>query len=187
MYIMEEVKFQKTEEIEDKPKELTMNDKVTEIYDALKDVKKKKIKLPRKAKVRKSKIKKGYIGVIYIDENGNVWGEKERVDGGCFKESKNIRYHAIDGTEIYYWEGKFPVVIQPTWKKNPLNVKKILTRVVKDGKEKFIYNETYGQKYIMARMLADVIKIKKSGGLSLILIIALIIGGYILYTMFTGK
>ena len=192
---MEEVNFDKIDDTnnkqneleEESPKEPSMKEKVDVIYDALKDAKKKKIKIPRKAKVRRGKLKKGFIGVIYIDENGNIKGEKVKVEGGCFRDTKAIRYHAIDGSEVLFWEGKFPVVIQPTWKKNPLNVRKILTRrVKKDGEEEFIYNETHGQKYIMARMLADVIKIKKKGGLSIAILIALIVGGYILYTIFAG-
>jgi len=179
-YNMDEVKFEdvkdsNTPEEDDKPEKLSMVNKVDEIYDALKDIKKKKIKLPRRAKVNKRKLKKGFVGVIYIDENGNIWGEKEKVDGGCMKEKKAIRYHATDGREILFWDGKFPVVIQPTWKKNPLNVRNDIEN-----------NQTYGQKYIMARMLADVIKIKNKGGFSIAIIIALIVGGYILYTMFTG-
>jgi len=172
---MNESNEEHQESQEEKPKEPSLKEKVDVIYDAFKDANKKNIKIPRKARVKKSKLKKGFVGVIYIDENGNVWGEKEKVEGSSFKESKAIRYHATDGREILFWEGKFPIIIQPTWKKNPLNVRKDVDD-----------NETYGQKYIMARMLADVIKIKKKGGLSLALIIALIVGGYFLYTMFVG-
>ena len=75
---------------------------------------------------------------------------------------------------ILFWEGKYPVVIQQTWKKNPINLRE-------DTK-----NEVYGQKYIQARMLADIIKVKNKASGSLLWIIGLIVGGYLLYTLFTG-
>lgn len=181
---MEQIDFNK---IDETPKEPAMKDKVDVIYDALKDSNKKKIKIPRKAKTRKRKQKKGYVGVIYIDENRNIRGLKEKIEGGSFSEKSDIKYHATDGREIYFWEGKFPVILQPTWRKNPLDISNISTKKEEDGKIRYIVNETYGHKFIMAKMLADAIKLKKKGGgISIILIIALIIGGYIAYTTFFG-
>lgn len=139
---------------------------VNEIHEALSDAKKKRIKIPRKAKVRKGKMKKGYVGVIYVDENGNLKGDKAKIQDSSFREKKGP-YHATDGREILYWEGKFPVIIQPKWKNNPVNLRK-------DSK-----NETYGQPYLMARMLGDVIKVKNRGGGMIIWIILGIVGAYI--------
>ena len=139
-----------------------------------KDKDKKKIKLMRKAKVRKRKIKKGWIGVLNIGENRSISGEKEKIDGFVFN-TKDGKYHTTDGREILFWEGKFPVVIQPSWKLNPL-------KILKEEDEK---NETYGQPYIQARMLKDVI-IKKSKSASMIIWV-LIIGaiGYGAYYVLT--
>jgi len=39
-------------------------------------IKRKKMRIPRKAKVKKGKVKKGWIGIIRIDENGNLSGER---------------------------------------------------------------------------------------------------------------
>ncbi len=151
----------------EKKQELPMNAKVNEIYEALKDVRTKKLKLPRKARVKKRKMKKGWVGVLWIDENKNIRGDKIKIEGSCFNE-KSGTYHATTGEEIFWWEGKMPVLIQPKWRRNPLSVKK-------DIAEK---NETYGDKYVIARMLADVIKVKAKGGS---IIIWLLIGGAVLF------
>lgn len=138
-------------------------------------IKKRKMKIPRKAKVRKSKLKKGWIGIIKIDENGNISGERQKLEDSTIR-LKDKTYHAIRGDEIGMWNGKHPVVILPVWKKNPIKVKRI-----KDEK-----NETHGQKYIMARMLGDTIKVKAAAGakglLYIVLAGAVAYGAYMLFT-----
>lgn len=125
--------------------------------EVLANTKVKKVKMPRKGKASKGKLKKGFIGVFRVDENKNATFEKQKVEGNVFV-TKDGTYHATDGSEVLFWEGKFPFVIQKTWKKNP-------TKLIKDDEK----NETYGQKYIMARLLGDVIKVKKKlGGIGLI-------------------
>ncbi len=133
--------------------------------------KSKKMRLPNKAKVRRSKIKKGWTGVLRVDENGNMSGEKQRVEGSAFKTTDES-YHATDGHEILFWNGKFPIIIQETKTKNP--------KLFNEGE-----NETYGQKYIMALMLKDTIKDKKKGGKGILIWIAIaaviyIVGKYVL-------
>lgn len=125
------------------------------------EIKKKPLKIPRKAKVKGRKLKKGYVGIIKIDENGNMSGEKQKISGMAYKASDNL-YHASDGREILFWEGKFPVMLQPSWRINPLKID--------PTKEK---NETYGDNYKMAKMLGDSIKVKaKKGGILIWLLIA---------------
>lgn len=147
---------------EDKP----IKEKVDELYNAAKIGKIKKLKLHPKSKVKKAKIKKGWIGIIKIDENGNMTGEKQKIEGSTFKTKDGI-YHASDGREILFWNGKFPVIIQPSWKENPLKIR--------NEEDK---NETYGQAYIKARMLSDTIKVKKGGG-SFIWIIVIAVAAYL--------
>ena len=140
-------------------------------------IKKKKLKIPRKAKVRKGKLKKGWIGIIKIEENGNISGEKQKIDDSTIRLPDKT-YHAIQGDEIGMWEGKFPVIILPTWKKNPIKIRR-------QGSDA---NETHGQKYIMARMLGDTIKVKVAGGAKGLMYI--IIAGavaYGAYMLFTGQ
>jgi len=134
---------------------LTMKEKMDKILDTFekleeKQIKRKKIKIPRKAKARKRKLKKGWVGMIRIDENGNMSGEKVQIEGSSFKD-KQGNYHATNGSEIVFWEGKFPILVQETKRNNP----------TKFNTEE---NETYGQEYIMARMMGDTIKSKKVGG-----------------------
>ena len=124
--------------------------------------------------MKKGKLRKGWIGILKIDENGNLSGDKVQIKGSAF-DLKKESYHSTDGREILFWQGKFPLIIQPTWKKNPLNIR------LKDGEK----NETYGQKPIMAKMIGDAIKPKKNSGGFLIWILVAI-GGYIGYTIFFG-
>ena len=139
--------------------------------------KKGKLKIPRGAKVRKGKAKKGWIGIIKVDENGNLSGQKQKLDDSTIR-LKDKTYHTINGDEIGMWEGKFPVVIQPVWKKNPIALKRA------NGEP----NETHGQKYIMARMLGDTIKVKAGGSAKgfLYLLIAGAVA-YGLYMLLTGQ
>ncbi len=121
---------------------------------------KRKMRIPRKAKVRRGKLKKGWIGIIKIDENRNLSGEKQRIDSSAFMSSDGT-YHSTNGDELLFFEGKYPVLLQPSWKKNPLKINP-------EGEK----NETYGQKYLKAKMLQDTIKVKpKAGGNIIIWII----------------
>lgn len=155
----------------------TTKDKIDEIYQMFSEKEKKeikKLKLPRKSKVNRRKRKKGWMGILRIDENRNITGEKQKIDGFTVKTKDDI-YHATDGNEIYFWEGKFPVIIQPSWRNNPINLETDI------GKK----NETYGQKYIMGRMLADIIKVKSKSGstiLWILIIAAIAYGAYYLIT-----
>ncbi len=133
-------------------KKMNLVEQIEEIHELLKDSdtskkKVKKIKLPRKAKVKKRKLKQGWVGILKIDENGSITGEKQKVEGACFR-SKLGTYHASDGREILFWEGKFPIIVQDATKINP-------TRFLTED------NETYGQPYIMSKMLQDAIPTKK--------------------------
>ncbi len=130
------------------------------------NIKTKNIKIPRRAKVRKRKLKKGWIGVLKIDENRNISGEKQKILGGAYM-TKDGQYHVSDGREIFFWLGKFPLVIQPSWRNNPLQI---------DPKSE--KNETYGDKYKMAKMLSDTIKVKSKGGN---IIVWVLIGGAVLF------
>lgn len=149
----EEVKAEPVKSVTPKP----LMDQVKELQDFKADalsgnVKVKKMKLSRKARVKGRKLKKGWIGVIELSENRVMTGTKQKIKGFAYNDSTG-KYHASDGREIYFWEGKFPVIIQPTWKSNPLMI---------DPKSET--NETYGQEYIKAKMLSDTIKVKSKGG-----------------------
>jgi len=146
-------------------KEMSMKEKIDILFNqnsqaSSPNVKIKPIKIPRKAKVRRGRAKKGWIGVIKIDETGVISGEKQKVEDSVFK-LKAGTYHATDGQEIFSWEGKFPVIIQETKKLNPVNIVKL-----NRGE-----NETYRQKYVLTKMLKDAIKIKNGGASFLVWIL----------------
>lgn len=159
---------------ETKPEQKSVLEKLKELEQFKEDVesgkkkkRKKKLKIPRKAKVRRGKLKKGYIGVLKIDENKNLSGEKVKIEGSAF-QTKDELYHATDGSELFFWEGKYPILIQPTWSNNPMGIN--------PKNEK---NETYGQPYIKAKMHHDAIKDKKKKGGNII--IWIIVGAAVLF------
>lgn len=158
--------------------ELTLSEKVNKLFEVIEEGDKKaikKLKLKGKAKVKKGKLKKGWIGILRVDRNGNISGEKAPIEGNAFTQKDQLT-HATEGGEILWWEGKFPVIIQPTWKNNPVNIEE----AYEDKK-----NETYGQLYIKAKMLKDVIKPKRQGS-TIWWIIGLVIVVYFVYSKFLG-
>jgi hypothetical protein len=131
------------------------------------NIKIKQVKIPKKGRVKGKKLKKGYLGVMRIDENRNATFEKQKILGSAYKDSNGI-YHATDGREILFFQGKYPFVIQPSWKTNPM--------LLNPETDK---NETYGDKYKMAKMLADTIKVKSKASGNIIIWI-LVIGAVLL-------
>jgi hypothetical protein len=163
-------------------KEISLKEKIDKIYSNLevsdkKEVKKVKLKIPRRAKVSKSRLKKGYVGLLFVNPNKVIKGEKVKLESGTY-ETKDGNYHYTDGHEIVWWEGKYPLLWQRYDKTNPTNL------VPKEGDK----NEIYGQEQIKLRMKSDLIKDKgKGGGMSIIIIIAVLIGGYFLLKMLFPK
>ena len=167
-----------------KERELTKMEKIDEIYDQISMIgekerrklerkEKKKLKIPRRAKTSKARRKKGWCGILFLNENRNISGQKVKLAGGTF-ETKDKNYHVTDGSELIFWEGKWPILFQKYDKANPTNL------FPKQGDK----NEIYGQDLIKLRMKRDVIKEKKKGGMSMIVIIAILVGGYFLIKAF---
>lgn len=162
------------EEKETKP--MSLKEKVDLLFEEKKTKNKsRKMRIPRRAKVRRSAIKKGWIGIIRIDENANLTGEKQRLEDSTVR-LKDKTYHSANGSEMGFWEGKYPVILQQTWRKNPIKIRQ--------GDD---VNETYGQKYIMARMLGDTIKVLKQGAKGLIWVVGIGIAAYVGYMLITGQ
>jgi len=155
-------------------KEMSLKEKVDFLMDTSgnSNVKRKKFRVPRKGKVTRSKLRKGYCTILRVDDNGNVDFEKQKIEDSTVQLSTKD-YHAVQNKDVLTYKGT-PFIIQPTSKKNPCNP-------LSDGK-----NETYGQKLIMARMLRDAIKQKTGGGKIIIWLIVLGIAGYVAYSIFTG-
>lgn len=129
----------------------------------------KKFKLPLKARVTKGKLKNGYITIATIHENKAVDFVREPVIDGTIKLDDTI--HSIDAMDIFNYKGR-PLIFQAKNKLNPYNP---LSGI----------NETYGQKYVMARMEGDKIIGKKKVGLGMSIGV-LIIVAVIVYALFTG-
>jgi len=171
---MDEYNIQKIE------KEPTLKEKINKIYSVLGENKEKqkrkeepkKLKLPRKARVGKLRKKKGYCGILFLNENKIIQGQKVKLEGGTYR-TKDDNYHVTNGSELISWEGKFPILWQRHDKLNPSNI------LSKEGD-----NEVYGQNLIMLRMKKDLVKEKKKGGMSMLYIILLLVGGYFVIKMF---
>jgi len=116
--------------------------------------KKKKFKLPRKARVKKKAMKQGYVTVCVIKDNKSINFEKVPLDGGTYKlEDENLTYHLADAEDIYFYNGN-PVIFQPKRKENPTNPIKMI-----EGED-----ETYAHEQIMDRMTGDAVKKRSNKG-----------------------
>jgi len=156
--------------------ERTLRDELKEIRDIVseaEDTKKRKaprkFSLPFKARISNNRLKKGYVTVGVINENMTVDFTREPIIDGTIK--LNDTFHAIEEFDIFNYKGR-PFIFQPKSKINPYNP--LLGN-----------NQTYGQKYIMARMEGDRITSKKSIGWG-VSIGVLIIVGIVIYALMTG-
>ena len=147
-----------------------INEKLDNIEKILSEPKKKKIfRLPSKAKVGNMKMKDGYATIMVIKENKNVDFVKERIVDGTIKLEDT--FHAVAPKDVFFYKGK-PLMIQYKSKLNPYN----------PLNEK---HETYGQKWVMAKMMGDKLTSKKRMGLG-ISIGLIIIAGIVIYSLIAG-
>lgn len=151
--------------------EKSLKDEIRELTSAVKDnldkEKSKKFRMPFRGKVGKAKLKRGYVTVIVMRGNKNIEITKEPIVDNTIKIEDT--YHAVNNESVFLYKGK-PLMIIVESKLNPYNPLA--------GK-----NETYGQKYIMAKMLKDQIagkKMKWSAALIIGIIVAGIVGYYFL-------
>jgi hypothetical protein len=146
--------------------EKSLKQEIGELKDLLVTTKNKDMKLPRKAKLSKARVTKGYISAAVVRDNKNIdFVTTELIDGSY--KIDNDTYHYSDEDSIYFYKGK-PFVFQPKKRLNPVNMLK--------GE-----NQTYGQKVVMSRMIHDTIKPKNQLGMSwLIWVIVIGVGAYLL-------
>ncbi len=139
-----------------------INEKLENIEKMLEQGKKKpkKFRLPFKARVGNKKMREGYATIIEIKENKVIDFRKEKIVDGTI--NLNDTFHAVESDGIFFYKGK-PVIIQCKNKLNPYNPL--------DGE-----HETYGQKYVMARMEGDKLTLKKNLGWGLSIGMAVIVG-----------
>ena len=147
-----------------------INEKLENIEKILSESKKKKkFRLPIKARVNNRRMKDGYATIIVIKENKNVDFVKERIVDGTIKLENT--FHAVAPQDVFFYKGK-PIMIQFESKLNPYNP-------MNDK------HETYGQKYIMAKMMEGKVAFKKKMGLG-ISIGLIIIAGIVIYSLIAG-
>lgn len=149
-----------------------INEKLENIEKMLEEQKKKpekKFKLPSKAKVSNRKLKDGYITIVEVQENKNIDFKKLPIIDGTIKLGDT--FHAIESEDVFLYKGK-PVIFQSKNKLNPYNPLK--------GE-----HETYGQKYVMARMEGDKLTLKKKIGWGMSIGLLIIIG-IIAYSVLAG-
>ena len=136
----------------------------------------KKLKLPRKAKVSKLKRKKGWIGILFVNPNKVISGQKAKLENGTYR-TKDDYIRVTNGSEIAWWDGKYPFIWQRYDKLNPTNL------FPKEGDK----DEMYGQDLVKLRYKKDLIQEKKKGGMSILWIIIILVGGYFLIkSLFPG-
>ena len=150
----------------------TLREELIEIKEEIRNTKGKKpkqFKLPFYSRLKKGHLKKGYVTVAVIEPNMSINFVREPIIDGTIRLENT--FHAVEEFDIFNYKGK-PFIFQPRNKLNPYNPMKGT-------------NETYGQKYVMARMEGDKIVSKKKIGIG-ISIGVLIIVAVIVYALFSG-
>jgi len=148
----------------------TLKERVEFLEGTGRNGKKRKFFIPFKARVSRKNMREGYVSVVTIEDNHNIDFRKEKIVNGIIKLDDT--FHAIDSDDIFFYKGR-PFIFQPKRKQNPYNPL--------SGD-----HETYGDKYILARMEGDrIVGKKKAIGWS-IGIVGLIILGIIAYSFLTG-
>ena len=150
----------------------SLKERLNELEDeVVRQKRQKEFKLPWKAKVGKKKIEKGWISVAVIHDNKNIEFQKTQIIDGTIKLKSlggDVTYHSLDEKDIFFYKNK-PFIFQPKRLINPYNPLKN-------------EHETYGQKYLMARMEGDKLTLKKSLGMGVGVIIVIAIIGFIAYS-----
>lgn len=141
-------------------------------------IKNKKWRLTFKAKAGKNKAKKGYVGILKINENGTIEPIKQKIE-----EQTTL----IDGVPrlatasyVLRWvQGRksFPVIIQPSWSVLPFSPKENHEKSLIDG------SNSAGYKLLLNRMKSTAVETKKQMGGMLKWIIGLGLAGIIIYAI----
>ena len=152
----------------------SIRDELKELKEVIADSKveqkkSKSFRIPFKARLGKVKLRKGYLTIAVIEDNMNIDFKREPIIDGTIKLDNT--YHAVEEFDIFNYKNK-PFIFLPKSKLNPYNPLR--------GN-----HETYGQKYVMARMEGERIISKKSMGWGISIGI-LIIVAVVIYALITG-
>lgn len=152
--------------------ELSIKERLAMLERDRENIKEKKFRLPFGSKIGKKKAKEGWVTVVTINDNKSLNFTKAKIIDGTIKlEKGDLSFHAIAEEDIFFYKNK-PIIFQPKRKLNPYN-------------PLMGQHETYGQKYIMARLEGDKISVKKGLGWGMS-IGAIIIIAIVAYAFLTG-
>jgi hypothetical protein len=163
-----------------------LQDRLSKLEEQLKpkeNVKIKPLRLPWKAKVGNGKAKKGYVGVLKLNENMVIDPSKVQISEQTVDVDGLPRL--ATGEHIWKWKIGFktyPVIIQPSWSVEPLSVKSLFKESIDNG------SNIKGWKIIYNKMKSSVVETKKKQfPLWIAWIIGLVVIGGGAYALFTGK
>lgn len=146
-------------------------DKLSEKMDEVieKDKKKSKgFKLPSKAKLSKTKVKKNWVTIVKINENKAVDFSREPI------EDETVMIDGVPrlatGEAVLNYKGK-PLMIVPSWRVTPFSPTQDFKESLEDG------SNTKGYALLLARMKKGILEpVKKKIPIGIILVVVAIIG-----------
>jgi hypothetical protein len=149
----------------------SLNSKMDEILETKSKV--KGFKLPSKAKLSKSKVKKNWVTICKINENRAVDFTREPINNQTIIVDGVPRL--ATGEDVLNYKGK-PMMILPSWSVKPFSPSENYKKSIEDNLN------TKGHALLLARMKAGVIDIKKK--MNMWLIVGLLaIAGIVLYVV----
>jgi len=143
----------------------------------------KNLRLPWSAKVGNGKAKKGWVGVLKINENGVIDPKKFEISEQTIDVDGLPRLATSE--YVLKWKVGFktyPIIIQPSWSLEPFSPKKNLQESLQNG------TNVNGWKIIYNKMKSSAVEVKKKSMPSWIIWIigiVIIVGGA--YALMTGK
>lgn len=147
----------------------SLNSKMDEILNSKSKI--KGFKLPSKAKISKSKVKKNWVTVCKINENKGVDFSREPIDNQTIVVDGIPRL--ATGEDVLNYKGK-PMLILPSWSVKPFSPTDNFKKTMEDG------SNTKGYALLLARMKAGAIDLKKK--MNMWLIVGLLaVAGIVLY------
>lgn len=156
------------DKMEEKEKqEKTLKETIEDLRETIENSKKKKFKLPVRAKIGKRHARQNYTTVCYINDNKEVSFTREKIKEGTTMAEGVPRVATADHMLTY--KGK-PFLIQPSWSTEPFSVVANYEETVRDKVR------SAGLKLLLNRIeMGGVVEKKKMSGKMIIGFLAVII------------
>lgn len=130
--------------------------------------KEKAFKLPGKARLSKSKLKKNYAIVAFINENKQVTFTKEQIKEGTIIKD-GCPYIATPEYMLHY-NGK-PLIIQPSWSVEPFSSQRSMEEAAQEKRL------SVGYRLLLNAMKSEVIAAKKKMNIVFVIIGLIVLAG----------